>query len=53
MQEEGIIDSLYSDADTVGIHVNTDGMERLNASITAVMKEVYFHEKYVEASAGM
>ena len=50
-QEEGVIGSLYKDADTFGIHVNTEGKERLIASITAVIKEVYFKEKYLEASA--
>ena len=50
-QEDGVIESLYRDADTFGIHVNTDGKDRLVASITAVIKEGYFREKYLEASA--
>ena len=50
-EEEGIIDSLYNDSNTFGIHLNIDGRERLITSITSAIKEVYFHEKYVEASS--
>lgn len=51
-QENGVIESLYRDADTFGMHVNTDGRERLATSITAVTKELFFIEKYIEAAGG-
>ena len=53
VEDDVVISSLYRDAGTAGIHVNADGRARLAVSITGALKEVYFHEKYIEASSGV
>ena len=49
--DEGVISSLYKDAETFGNYVSTKGKQRLSSSITAVIKEVYFSEKLLAAAA--
>ena len=48
--EEGVINSLYTDAETFGIHVTPDGKKRLSSSITTVVKEIFFRGKLEEMS---
>ena len=49
--EEGVINSLYKDAETFGIHVNAEGKQRLSSSSTAIMKEIFLSEKLTAAAA--
>lgn len=43
--EKGVIDSLYKRKDKSGIHVNTDGRKRLEASLQEAVKETVFKRK--------
>ena len=45
--EEGVNSTLYRDTETVGIHLNQEGKKRLESSITACIKEMYFALKWM------
>ena len=46
--EKGVVAALYTYTEAFGLHINQEGMKRLECSITACIKEMYFREKLME-----
>ena len=46
--EQGVVSTLYRDAETVGLHINVDGKKRLASAITKAIKEMYFAKKLAD-----